>query len=50
VTASFGIFNLGDSRHYEWATVRGRAPGDPLLRLYREPGRNFAVTVSATFD
>jgi len=50
VTASVGIFNLGDSRHHEWATVRGRAPGDPLLPLYREPGRNFAVTVSATID
>jgi hemoglobin/transferrin/lactoferrin receptor protein len=50
VTASLGIFNLGDSRHYEWATVRGRAPWDPLLPLYREPGRNFAFTVSATLD
>lgn len=50
VTASLGIFNVGDSRHYEWATVRGRVPADPLLRLYQEPGRNFAVTVSATFD
>jgi hemoglobin/transferrin/lactoferrin receptor protein len=50
VTASVGLFNLGDRRFYEWATVRGRVPGDPLLPLYREPGRSFAVTVSATVD
>ncbi len=50
VTASVGLFNLGDRRYYEWATVRGRVPGDPLLPLYREPGRSFAVTVSATVD
>ncbi|MBX3702629.1 MAG: TonB-dependent receptor [Steroidobacteraceae bacterium] len=50
VRASIGLFNLGDSRHWQWATVRGRARGDPLLPLYREPGRNFAVTLGATFD
>ncbi|MGQ0428993.1 MAG: TonB-dependent receptor domain-containing protein [Gammaproteobacteria bacterium] len=50
VTVNAGLFNLGDRRHHEWATVRGRAPTDPMLALYREPGRNFAVTVSATFD
>lgn len=50
VTAHVAILNLGDERYSEWATVRGRAPGDPLLALYREPGRNFAVTVSAAFD
>jgi hemoglobin/transferrin/lactoferrin receptor protein len=50
VVANLGLFNLADERCHEWATVRGRAPGDPLLPLYREPGRNFAVTVGATFD
>ena len=50
VTASIGLFNLGDRRYSEWATVRGRVPGDPLLPLYREPGRSFAVTLSATVD
>jgi hemoglobin/transferrin/lactoferrin receptor protein len=50
VTASLGFFNLTDRVHYEWATVRGLAPTDPLLPLYREPGRNFAVTVTATLD
>lgn len=50
VAANVGLFNLADERYHEWATVRGRAPGDPLLPLYREPGRSFAVTISATFD
>jgi hypothetical protein len=30
--------------------VRGLVPDDPLLPLYREPGRNFAITVTATLD
>jgi hemoglobin/transferrin/lactoferrin receptor protein len=50
LTASLGLFNLTDRAYYEWATVRGRLPGDPLLPLYREPGRYFALTVSATVD
>lgn len=50
VAANVGLFNLADERYHEWATVRGRAAADPLLPLYREPGRSFAVTISATFD
>lgn len=50
VTASVGLFNLTDAGYHEWSAVRGLAPTDPLLPLYREPGRNFAVTVTATLD
>jgi hemoglobin/transferrin/lactoferrin receptor protein len=50
VTLDLGLFNLADRTCYEWSTVRGRAPGDPLLPLYREPGRNAAITIAATFD
>jgi hemoglobin/transferrin/lactoferrin receptor protein len=50
VTLNLGLFNVTDRSYYEWATVRGRRPGDPLLPLYREPGRNAALTISATFD
>lgn len=50
VKASLGLFNLGDSAFHEWSAVRGLAPTDPLLPLYREPGRNFAVTVTAALD
>jgi hemoglobin/transferrin/lactoferrin receptor protein len=48
LTVAFGLFNLTDRRYYEWASVRGVAPDDPMLPLYREPGRNVAVTVTAT--
>ncbi len=50
VTAGIGLFNLADASYHEWSAVRGLAPTDPLLPLYREPGRNFAVTVTATLD
>jgi len=44
-----GVFNLADRNYYEWADVRGRAPNDPLLELYQQPGRNASVTLTATF-
>ena len=50
IAVNAGLFNLADRACYEWATVRGHAPTDPLLHLYREPGRNFAITIAATFD
>lgn len=50
ISLDVGLFNLTDDTHYEWAVVRGRSATDPLLPLYQEPGRNFAVTVTATFD
>jgi hemoglobin/transferrin/lactoferrin receptor protein len=50
LTVNLGLFNVADRRYYEWSSVRGLAPDDPLLPLYREPGRNFAVTVTATLD
>jgi hemoglobin/transferrin/lactoferrin receptor protein len=49
-TASLGLFNLADRSYYDWAAVRGLGPEDPLLPLYREPGRNLAVTVTAALD
>lgn len=50
IAINAGLFNLADRAYHEWATVRGRAPTDSLLPLYLEPGRNLAVTISATFD
>jgi hemoglobin/transferrin/lactoferrin receptor protein len=50
ISLDVGLFNLTDDTHYEWAVVRGRSATDPLLPLYQEPGRNFAVTITATFD
>lgn len=44
-----GVFNLADRRYYDWSAVRGRLASDPLLPLYREPGRHIAITAGTTF-
>ncbi len=44
-----GIFNLRDSHYHEWSDVRGRGPDDPLLELYQQAGRNFSLSLTATF-
>jgi hemoglobin/transferrin/lactoferrin receptor protein len=44
-----GVFNLGDASYLEWSDVRGRPASDPLLDLYRRPGRNWALSLTAVF-
>lgn len=44
-----GVFNLTDASYLEWADVRGRPAGDPLLDYYRRPGRNWRLTVTASW-
>jgi len=44
-----GMFNLGDAAYYEWADVRGHPASDPLLELYRRPGRNWRLSVTANW-
>jgi hemoglobin/transferrin/lactoferrin receptor protein len=40
-----GVFNLTDAEYIEWADVRGRPAGDPLVPCYTRPGRNASVTL-----
>ena len=40
-----GLFNLTDRVYVEWADVRGRPVGDPLIPYYTHPGRNVSVTL-----
>jgi hemoglobin/transferrin/lactoferrin receptor protein len=40
-----GVFNLGDTEYIEWADVRGRPAGDPLVPYYTRPGRNFSLAL-----
>ena len=40
-----GVFNLTDADYIEWADVRGRPVGDPLLPYYTRPGRNASLTL-----
>ena len=40
-----GAFNLTDEEYIEWADVRGRTAGDPLIAYYTRPGRNLSLTL-----
>jgi hypothetical protein len=44
-----GLFNLGDASYVEWADVRGRVVGDPLLPYYTRPGFNASATLHYSF-
>ena len=45
VTLDAGLFNLTNQDYIEWADVRGRPVGDPLIPYYTRPGRNVSVTL-----
>ncbi len=40
-----GVFNLTGRACIEWADVRGRPVGDPLIPYYTQPGRNLSLTL-----
>ncbi len=43
-----GIFNLTDRTYWNWASVRGRPEGDPLIEVLAAPGRYGAVSIHLT--
>jgi hemoglobin/transferrin/lactoferrin receptor protein len=45
LTLDAGLFNLTNQDYIEWADVRGRPVGDPLIPYYTRPGRNVSVTL-----
>ncbi|MFO1393665.1 MAG: TonB-dependent hemoglobin/transferrin/lactoferrin family receptor [Steroidobacteraceae bacterium] len=45
LTLDAGIFNLTNQAYIQWADVRGRPVGDPLIPYYTNPGRNVSVTL-----
>ncbi len=45
LTLDAGIFNLTNRAYIQWADVRGRPVGDPLIPYYTNPGRNVSVTL-----
>jgi len=49
VRLNAGVFNLTGAEYIEWADVRGRAVGDPLIPYYTRPGRNASVTLHWRF-
>lgn len=46
LSVNAGIFNLTNQQYIEWADVRGRPVGDPLIPYYTNPGRNVSVMFS----
>ena len=44
-TVDVGLFNLADRAYVQWADVRGRPVGDPLIPYYTNPGRNASITL-----
>jgi hemoglobin/transferrin/lactoferrin receptor protein len=49
VRLNAGVFNLTGAEYIEWADVRGRTEGDPLIPYYTRPGRNASVTLHWRF-
>jgi hemoglobin/transferrin/lactoferrin receptor protein len=45
LTLDAGLFNLTNQACIEWADVRGRPVGDPLIPYYTRPGRNVSVAL-----
>ena len=45
LTLDAALFNLTDRDYIEWADVRGRPVGDPLIPYYTRPGRNVSVAL-----
>jgi hemoglobin/transferrin/lactoferrin receptor protein len=45
LTLDAGLFNLTNQDYIEWADVRGRPVGDPLIPYYTRPGRSASVTL-----
>ena len=44
-----GVFNLADASYIEWADVRGRIAGDPLIPYYTRAGRNASANLIYRF-
>jgi len=49
VRLNAGVFNLTGADYIEWADVRGRVAGDPLIPYYTRPGRNASLTLHWQF-
>ena len=45
-----GAYNLTDRTYWRWSSVRGLAADDPILPFASAPGRNFAASVSFSWQ
>ncbi|NNF51803.1 MAG: TonB-dependent receptor [Gammaproteobacteria bacterium] len=46
---NFALLNLGNKRYWDWADVRGRPAGDPLIDFYTRPGFNIAASFALSW-
>jgi hemoglobin/transferrin/lactoferrin receptor protein len=46
---NLGLFNLTNAEYIEWADVRGRVAGDPLIPYYTRAGFNASVSLRYDF-
>ncbi|MGH8249954.1 MAG: TonB-dependent hemoglobin/transferrin/lactoferrin family receptor [Steroidobacteraceae bacterium] len=49
VSLRAGITNLTDEKYWEWADVRGRPAGDPVIDRYSRPGRAASASINIRF-
>ena len=49
VTLRGGVFNITDKKYWWWSDVRGLSQTSNVLDAYTQPGRNVAVSLTATF-
>jgi hemoglobin/transferrin/lactoferrin receptor protein len=49
VRVNVGVFNLTDRKHWEWADVRGRLAGDPVIDRYTQPGLHASASATVRF-
>lgn len=49
VRVDFGLLNLADRKYWRWQSVRGLAPGDPVLEVLSSSGRSVSVGLRLDF-
>ncbi|QJU59846.1 TonB-dependent hemoglobin/transferrin/lactoferrin family receptor [Sphingomonas sp. AP4-R1] len=48
-TIRAGLFNIFDKKYFWWSDVRGLAATSSIRDAYSQPGRNFGLSLAATF-
>ena len=49
LTATLGLYNLGDERYWRYPDVRRYVPDDPRVEILSRPGRHLQMTLSLRY-
>ncbi len=49
VTVRAGLFNIFDKKYFWWSDVRGLTSSSTVIDAFSQPGRNFSLSLAATF-